>query len=465
MKSRAKWRPDKGKNGQKMTRSSLIQRVGDQVPGFKQPLFFGWYVLGATFFIDLVVTGTRSSFGIFVLPMSEEFGWSRLTISLVAALGAIVGGVTQPFIGNIFDRFSGRTVILLGLVVVGLSIIALSFTFHILFLMFMFGIVFATASGGARVSRGALLARWFIRKRATVVSIAAAGSSLGSLLLVPLGMYLLQASHWRVSWAALGLVILLVAVPLAWLFIRDDPSKLGLRPYGEPEPTLPEKGDGSTAGPLAMMSGPLEATRWAESFRSWPIWQVSGSYFVCGFTTLIISVHYVPYAIERDVSPGTAATIFGLMMGLNIVGGLGAGMLADRFGRKNVLAAVYFMRGCGYLVLLSVPSALGLWLFAAVVGFSWVATASLSSTLTADVYGLKALGTITGVSFLFHQVGGLAGVLLGGFLYDLTGSYTLPFAIVGATLFPAALSAFTIKERTYSSRYQSAAVPAPALGV
>jgi MFS family permease len=192
---------------------------------------------------------------------------------------------------------------------------------------------------------------------------------------------------------------------------------------------------------------------------------VSGSYFVCGFTTLIISVHYVPYAIERDVSPGTAATIFGLMMGLNIVGGLGAGMLADRFGRKNVLAAVYFMRGCGYLVLLSVPSALGLWLFAAVVGFSWVATASLSSTLTADVYGLKALGTITGVSFLFHQVGGLAGVLLGGFLYDLTGSYTLPFAIVGATLFPAALSAFTIKERTYSSRYQSAAVPAPALGV
>ena len=335
MKSRAKWRSDKGKNEQKMTRSSLIQRVGDQVPGFKQPLFFGWYVLGATFFIDLVVTGTRSSFGIFVLPMSEEFGWSRLTISLVAALGAIVGGVTQPFIGNIFDRFSGRAVILLGLVVVGLSIIALSFTFHILFLMFMFGIVFATASGGARVSRGALLARWFIRKRATVVSIAAAGSSLGSLLLVPLGMYLLQASHWRVSWAALGLVILLVAVPLAWLFIRDDPSKLGLRPYGEPEPSLPEKGDGSTAGPLAMMSGPLEATRWAESFRSWPIWQVSGSYFVCGFTTLIISVHFVPYAIERDVSPGTAATIFGLMMGLNIVGGLSPAPHRHRYTRSS----------------------------------------------------------------------------------------------------------------------------------
>mgnify|MGYP003707654737 FL=1 len=95
----------------------------------------------------------------------------------------------------------------------------------------------------------------------------------------------------------------------------------------------------------------------------------------------------------------------------------------------------------------------------------WVATASLSSTLTADVYGLKTLGTITGVSFLFHQVGGLAGVLIGGFLYDLTSSYTLPFAIVGATLFPAGLSAFSIKERTYSSRYQTAAVPATTLGM
>ena len=92
--------------------------------------------------------------------------------------------------------------------------------------------------------------------------------------------------------------------------------------------------------------------------------------------------------------------------------------------------------------------------------FGLLATGSLTNTLTADVYGLRALGTITGVSFLFHQIGGLSGVLLGGFLYDVTGSYTLPFAIVAATLFPAALSVFTIKERKYSALYQAAAVPA-----
>jgi MFS family permease len=182
---------------------------------------------------------------------------------------------------------------------------------------------------------------------------------------------------------------------------------------------------------------------------------MSGAFFVCGFTTLIMSVHFVPYAIDVGVSPNLAATIFGIMMGLNVLGGLGSGVLAERFGRKNVLAAAYFIRGCGYIALLLAPSTLGLWIFAAFGGMSWIATVSLTNTLTADVYGLRSLGTLTGITFFCHQIGGLAGVLLGGFFYDLTGSYTLPFAIVGSMLFPAALSAFTIKERKYSTRYRT----------
>ena len=96
---------------------------------------------------------------------------------------------------------------------------------------------------------------------------------------------------------------------------------------------------------------------------------------------------------------------------------------------------------------------------AALAGFSWVATASLTTTLTADVYGLRALGTISGLSLLMHQIGGSAGIVFAALLHDLTGSYTLPFAIAGALLFPAALSAFSINERRYSIRYQET-VPA-----
>ena len=416
----------------------------------KSPLFFGWYVVAAVTFIAFVNTGSRSSFGIFVIPMSEEFGWNRLTISSVAALGAIVGGAAQPFLGYAFDRVGARKVIVTSLVVVGLATAALGLTFNFIFLLLVFGFVTSISNSGAALARGALLARWFVRKRATVVSVGAVGTSAGSLLLVPFAMFLLQATggNWRITWAALGLIILVLAVPLGFLFIRDDPSKVGLKPYGEHDPSEDAAADRSR-----HRRGPLEVDAWSESFRSPPIWQMSGAFFVCGCTTLIMSVHFVPYAIDIGVSPGLAATIFGVMMGLNVLGGLGSGMLADRFGRKNLLAAAYFIRGCGYIALLLAPSTLGLWLFAGFAGMSWIATVSLTNTLTADVYGLRALGTISGITFLCHQIGGLAGVLLGGFFYDLTGAYTLPFAIVGAMLFPAALSAFTINERKYSTRY------------
>ncbi len=416
----------------------------------KSPLFFGWYVVAAVTFIAFVNTGSRSSFGIFVIPMSEEFGWNRLTISAVAALGAIVGGAAQPFLGYAFDRVGARKVILTSLLVVGLATAALGLTFNFIFLLLVFGFVTSISNSGAALARGALLARWFIDKRATVVSVAAVGTSAGSLLLVPFAMFLLQATdgNWRITWAALGIIILVLAVPLGFLFIRDDPSKVGLKPYGEHVPSK----DGAAARPLHRR-GALEAEVWSESFRSLPIWQMNGAFFVCGFTTLIMSVHFVPYAIGIGVSPSLAAIIFGVMMGLNVLGGLGSGILADRFGRKNLLAAAYFIRGCGYIALLLAPSTLGLWLFAGFAGFSWIATVSLTNTLTADVYGLRALGTISGITFLCHQIGGLCGVLLGGFFYDLTGTYTLAFAIVGALLFPAALSAFTINERKYSTRY------------
>ena len=418
----------------------------------RPPLHFGWYVLAAVTFIAFVNAGSRSAFGIFVIPMSDEFGWNRFTISVVAAIGAVVGGVAQPFLGYAFDRIGARKVILTSLMTLGLAITVLGITFNFIFLLIVFGFVASISNSGAALGRGALLSRWFIRKRATVVSVGAVGTSVGSLVLVPFAMYLLQATggNWRITWAALGLIILVLAVPMAFLFIRDDPSKVGLRPYGDDDGS--EKGGADRS---AGSRGPLEVDNWNESFRSPPVWQMSGSFFVCGFTTLIMSVHFVPYAIDVGVSPNVAATIFGVMMGLNVLGGLGSGVLADRFGRKNVLAAAYLIRGCGYIALLLAPSTLGLWIFAAFGGFSWIATVSLTNTLTADVYGLRSLGTLSGITFFCHQIGGLLGVLLGGYFYDLTGSYTLPFAIVGSMLFPAALSAFTIKEREYSTRYQT----------
>jgi MFS family permease len=284
-----------------------------------------------------------------------------------------------------------------------------------------------------------------------------AGSQAGGMLLVPFAMYLLQATNWRVTWAALGLITLLLAAPLAYMFIRNDPADMGLQPDGDPEPS--ENDPNIAAG---NPRGLYEVDGWREAFRSPPMWQLSSAYVVCGITTGLISTHFVPLAIDRGVSPSMAATIFGMMTGLNALGGIMAGILSDRFPRKNILAAVYFTRGVAYLLLVVIPGSMGLWAFALVAGFSWLASVPLTSSLTADVYGLRALGAISGVVFLCHQLGSFVMILLGGVLYDLTGSYNLPFAIAGAFLLPASIAAFSIKEAKYSIRYQAAPVAAGA---
>ena len=432
----------------------------DQSSSGKRGIYYGWYIVAAVFFVALVSTGARSAMGNFIVPMSDEFGWNRTTISLAGVMGALVNGFSQPFLGRLFDMTGGRRVILCGIVVIGISTALLSLTFHILFLVFMFGIVASIASSASGLNNaGALLARWFRRRRATVMGISSAGASMGGLLLVPFAMYLLNATSWRFTWVVLGLAILLLAFPVAYMFLKENPADMGLQPDGDDAPPTDSQG-----APVTRPSGPLEAQKWSQSFRSMPIWQMSAAYFVCGATTFLLSFHFVPFALDRGVEPNTAATVFGVMLGLNVFGSVGSGMLSDRFGRKNLLGLVYFLRGCGYMLLLFVPGDAALWMFAVVAGFSWFATPTLTTSLTADIYGLRVLGTVAGVSFLFHQLGGAASVLLAGVLYDIYGSYQVPFFIAGALLFPAAIASATIKEKKYSVRYQAPAMAAAPAG-
>ncbi len=437
----------------------------------KQPgMYYGWYVVITAMFIAAVTTGARNGFGVFILPMSDAFDWSRTTISIAAAMGWLVNGVTQPLVGHVFDRYNSRRVILVSLVVAGLATAALAFTFHILFLVFMFSFVLSAAMSGASIGTlGPLLARWFQRKRTTVLGLVVAGSSMGGLLLVPFSAYLVEVTNWRTSWAVLGFIIIAVALPLALFFLRSRPSDLGLQPDGDPDPAQ------NTAS--ERRRGLFEVDQWWRSFSSRPIWHLSASYTVCGVTVGLISIHFVPYAQEHiGVSPTTAGIIFGYMMGLNVLGGIGGGILADRFGRKNVLAAVYFVRFIAYAALvgglivvqrdISIPllpgpaGLISLWVFATLAGFSWIASVPVTTSLTADVYGLRALGAISGISFLCHQVGAFASITLAGVFYDKTESYLIPFMVAGALLLPASISAFTINEKKYSIRYQSAAAPA-----
>ena len=425
----------------------------------RSPLFYGWLIVGLCLFINFVALGGRSSYTVFFLPMIRDFEWTRADMSWPATIGLLVNGFTQPFLGNLYDRYGARKVVIPSLLVLGVSIVLLALTFHILFLIAIFGIVSSIATSGVGDPiTGAMLAKWFRRHRATVLGVSMAGASIGGLVLVPFTQYLIDQTDWRTAWVVLGGLVLAFVLPAAMLIIRENPQRMGLQPDGDATP-LREVGRSNQTS-SSVFKGPLEVESWIRAFRSAPIWQMCGAYFVCGYTTAIVGIHFVPYVVDKGFTASTGAWAFGVMSGLNIVGVIGISLISDKMGRKNLLALVYATRCCGYAVLLFLPGGWGLWGFVLIAGFSWWATAPLTTSLTADVYGVRRLGTINGIAFTAHQVGSAASVQLAGYMYDIFESYFLPFSIAGLLLIPAALSSFTIREKKYSIRYQS---PSPTL--
>ena len=455
---------------------------GPQVSARQMGLYYGWFVVATAMFIAAVTTGARNGFGVFVVPMSDEFGWSRTAISVAAGTGWLVNGITQPMLGHIFDRFNSRRVILISLLVAGFATAGLSLTgvfgeaAALYFLIFLFSFVLSSAMSGASIGTlMPLLARWFVKRRTFVLGLVASGSSIGGLILIPFSAYMVELINWQASWIALGAIITCLALPLGFIFLRNNPAQMGLQPDGEPEPTAE-----AAANAPERRRGLFEVDQWYHSFRTPPIWNLSIAYTVCGITVGLLSVHFVPYADEElGISPTMAGLIFGVLTGLNVIGAIGGGWLADRFGRKNVLGTVYSVRCVAYLVLIGglvatqqgislpivgSPALPSLWVFAVLAGFSWIASVPITTSLTADVYGLRALATIAGISFLCHQIGAFFSIILGGILYDLTGSYLLPFSIAAGFLVPAAIAAYTINEKKYSVRYQTAPVAGAAAG-
>lgn len=162
--------------------------------------FYGWYVVAVTFFLALVMVGLRNGFGVFVIPMESDFGWDRSTTSVAFFVATLAGGLSQPFLGRMYDRLGARKIVLTGLAVAGLCTILLSLTFHIVFLILIYGIVISIGlSGASLTTTGALLSKWFRRKRATVLALSMAGASFGGLILVPFTGFLLDLTSWRIT--------------------------------------------------------------------------------------------------------------------------------------------------------------------------------------------------------------------------------------------------------------------------
>ena len=292
------------------------------------PMYFGWYIVATCFFVSFLSMPGRQGFGLFVTEMEPTFGWDRSDISWVGSVGFLINGAMQPIMGALFDKYGPRRVFGIGLSIMGLAIMSLAFMqdldhylnlgvvsipLDLLWFIVVFSIVINTCLSAASITNMlALVVRWFRRKRSKATGLAAAGTSIGGLLMIPFAAYLMgvidnaslniggvELVGWRTVWFLLGAMVVFLSAPLAVFFLRPNPQEMGLNPDGDPNPEdLP-----TGSAPQQRQSGLYEVNNWRQCFKTPPMWQLSGAYVVCGITTGLLSIHFIPYA--EDILPDT----------------------------------------------------------------------------------------------------------------------------------------------------------------
>jgi MFS family permease len=405
-------------------------------------IFYGWWVALAFVLIVFLFTGIRFTAGPFLKPVVAELGLDRGGFSLVISLSLFLYGAFMPLLGRLVDRFGPRAVCSLGGVVMA-GALALTGTMTGLWQFTLYyGILVALGlAATGHVVASATLARWFVRRRGTAVSLLSAASMAGMSLLVPVVMWCILTFGWRVAYVILGAGALLITLPLSLWVLRDAPEAMGLHPDGVAPDSAP-----------AGRASAIERTTVAEALRVPAFWLLAGGLFNCGFSMSLLSAHGVPMLTDHGFHAMTASSAVGVLGLTSIAGGMALGVISDRYGRKPVLAAVYVLRAIAFSALFLVQDPVMLMVVAAVGGLGLSGSLAMTSALTGDIFGRFSVGSIFGLIFLSHQTGASLGSWLAGVLFDLTGGYGAAFGGACALLLVAAGLSLTLDEAARPAR-------------
>jgi predicted MFS family arabinose efflux permease len=369
--------------------------------------------------------GIRTSFGIFLTPVSTDLGLGRESFAFAIALQNLLWGVSQPFAGAIADRYgSGRVVAVCGLMyVLGLALMSTATSGADLSISAGLLIGFALSGTGFPVILAVVGRSVDESRRSLFLGFASAGGSSGQLLVVPLAQAFLDGFGWGTALLLLALLSSLM-VPLAAVLT------------GKP-----------TSGPGRVIKQSLPQAI-GEASRHGGYWYLTTGFFVCGFHVAFIATHLPSFIVDRGAAPALGAVALAVIGFGNIIGSLTCGVLGGRYPKKRVLAGLYLGRSLVITLFILAPvSDLSILLFAAGIGMLWLGTVPLTSGLVAQMFGIRYMATLFGFVFFSHQLGSFLGAWLGGYVSDTTGSYDLVWWIAVALGIAAAALHWPIDDR------------------
>jgi sugar phosphate permease len=417
-------------------------------------LHYAWVVAAVTFLTLLAAAGVRATPGVLIVPLENEFGWSRATISFAVGLNIFLYGLIGPFAAAVMDRFGLRRTMLAALALIATGVALTPLMTQPWQLVLLWGVVVGTGSGTTALVLGATVAaRWFAARRGLVMGVLTASTATGQLVFLPF-LASLAVNH---GWRLVSLVVAAVAagmIPIVALLMRDRPADIGLAPYGAEPGIMPAAA--AHGNPAATA---LRVLR--DGMRSRDFWLLAGSFFICGASTNgLIGTHLIPACIDHGISEVTGATLLAAMGIFDFFGTTLSGWLSDRWSNRGLLAWYYGLRGLSlvYLPFAFGISFYGLPVFAVFYGLDWIATVPPTVRLTAQIFGTARGPIMFGWIAAAHQLGAAMAAFGAGVLRTALGTYLEAFMLAGLMCLGAALMVLFIG----CGRRDTVAAPAPA---
>jgi predicted MFS family arabinose efflux permease len=425
--------------------------------GLKRGLHYAWIVTAVTFAVIVVTAGVRAAPGVLIVPLEQDFHWSRATISLAISINLLLYGAIGPFAAALMDRFGVRRVMMLAVVASAAGVAASPAMHQSWQLILLWGVVVGISTGFVGAYLAAFIAaRWFRARQGLVVGMLTAGNAAGQLVFLPAMAALATYAGWRTMSLVLAAVTIALAPVLA-LLMRDRPLDVGLAPYGA---TL----DHPMAQPPVGNPVTMAFRALSEGARSRDFWLIAGAYFVCGASTNgLIGTHLIPACVDHGLTEVVGAGLLAVTGVFSFIGGTLSGWLADRWDNRALLFWYYGLRG---LSLLYLPFAFdmsfyGLSLFSVFYGLDWIASVPPTVRLTSRIVGNEKTGIIVAWITVIHQMGGAAAAFVGGVLRISFGTYLEAFVLSGLMCIGAALMVLFIGVgRTGSDNIAAEAAPA-----
>lgn len=363
-----------------------------------------------------VANGLYFTFSVFLVPLVEEFHWSRGLTAGALSLSTVLQGLLSPVAGILVDRFGPRRIILGGAVLLSAASI-LTATIQSAWELYLYtGLLGALGLVGlGPVPMSVLLTRWFSARRGRAVGIAFSGMGFGVFVTGPLAQWLIASAGWRVASAVLGAGALCILLPIAWVGARDPEARTDERARLRERPS-------DTAADSTLR----------HAIRTRAFWALWFAYLCTPLAVFPVTTHQVAFAIDRGFQPILAASIFGVMGLLSIVGRVSFGLAADRFGGALAATISYGCTAGGVLALLALESdGRPGWLvaYALLFGLGFGARGPIITAMASDLFGGRRFGVIYGAMSLGNGLGGAIGPWFGGVVHDVLGSYRVVFLV------------------------------------